>query len=365
MNRTDVIIIGGGVAGLMSARELAEAGLRVALLERQSLAKESSWAGGGILSPLCPWRAAEPVTTLCQWSQAAYPGLTQGLHDNTGVDPEWLRSGLLFCDCDDSAAAEQWATTHAVRLAWPSAGEVASLEPEIRAAIDHPLLLPDIGQVRNPRLLRALRHDLAARGVEMREQHPVDEIKIEQGRVAGLVCRGESFTAETYVLAAGAWSGLLMRNSGLPDLPIAPVKGEMLAFNAKPGLLSHIVLSRGRYLIPRKDGTILVGSTVESAQFDKSSSSAAYAALRDFAHEILPPLRQCPIEKHWAGLRPGSPGGVPTIGPHPEVANLYFNCGHFRNGFVMAPASARLLADHILRRPPIAAPEPYLPRGGY
>jgi glycine oxidase len=364
MNRTDAIIIGGGVAGLMSARELAAAGMRVVLLERQAIGKESSWAGGGILSPLHPWRVPEPVTALCQWSQAVYPRLAEDLKGRTGIDPEWLQSGLLFCDCDDPAGAAQWAAAHGSRFERLAADEMARLEPGIRAAAGNPLLLPDIGQVRNPRLLRALRQDLALRGVEVLEHHPVDEIRVERGRVAGVVCRQETLSAEAYVLAVGAWSGLLARNSGLPDLPIVPVKGEMLVFDSPPGLLSHMVLSRGRYLIPRKDGRILAGSTVENAQFNKSATSAAGEVLRSFACDLLPALRQCAVEKHWAGLRPGSPGGVPVIGAHPETANLYFNCGHFRNGFVMAPASARLLADHVLRRPAIVAPEPYLPRGG-
>ncbi len=343
----------------MSARELAVAGMHVVLLERQALAKESSWAGGGILSPLQPWRVPAPVTALCQWSQAAYPRLAEELRERTGIDPEWRQSGLLFCDCDDPAGAAQWAQAYASRLERLSATDVERIEPQVRAVIDNPVLLPDIGQVRNPRLLRALREDLARRGVELLEHHPVDGIKVEQGRVVGVVCRQKTLSAESYVIAAGAWSGLLAHNSGWPDLPIVPVKGEMLIFDAPPGLLGHIVLSRGRYLIPRKDGKILAGSTVENAQFNKSTTEAAREVLRDFACGLLPALGRCPIEKHWAGLRPGSPEGIPTIGAHPDIANLYFNSGHFRNGFVMAPASAHLLADHILRRPPFVAPEPY------
>ena len=362
MKRADIIIIGGGVSGLMSARELALSGAHVVLLDRQSLARESSWAGGGILSPLKPWRAAEPITTLCRWSQAAYPHLAQALQESTGLDPEWLPSGLLFNDCDELAEATQWAEAQGIRFERLSAGAVAGLEPGLRASPDStPLLFPDVGQVRNPRLLRALREDLAQRGVELLEHHPVDQIRVERGRVAGLVSRQESLSAEAYVLAAGAWSGLLARNAGLADLPVGPVKGEMLIFDSPPGLLKRIVLDKGRYLIPRKDGKILAGSTVENAQFNKSTSMAAGDALREFACGLLPALRRFPIEKHWAGLRPGSPEGIPFIGPHPQLANLFLNCGHYRNGFVMAPASARLLADHILKRPAIVSPDAYLP----
>jgi glycine oxidase len=363
MNRTDVIIIGGGVAGLMSARELAGAGLRVALLERQAVGRESSWAGGGILSPLHPWQVAGPVTALCQWSQAAYPPLAEALRARTGVDPEWLPSGLLFLDCGETGAATRWAEAHAVRYERPGPAELAGLEPGLSASVGEALLLPGVGQVRNPRLLRALRRDLELCGVELLEHRPVEEILLDRGKVKGLALGRETLEADAYVVAAGAWSGLLAGNSGLMAPPVAPVKGEMLVFDAPPGLLAHIVLCQGRYLIPRKDGKILVGSTVENAQFDKSASAASREALRDFACGLLPALRPCRIEKHWAGLRPGSPSGIPFIGPHPEADNLYFNCGHFRNGLVTAPASARLLADLILGRPPILPPEPYSLQG--
>jgi len=362
MKRADIIIIGGGVSGLMSARELALAGVRVALLERQSLGKESSWAGGGILSPLRPWRAAEPITALCQWSQSAYPQLARDLEENTGIDPQWLQSGFLFADCSELGEAADWAKAHGIRYENPSLGDIAAMVPGLSLGqFSSPLLLPEVGQVRNPRLLAALREDLARRGVEILERHPVDEIRVEGGEVQGLVCGGERLSADGYVVAAGAWSGLLARDSGLADLPVAPVKGEMLIFDAPPGLLKPIVISQGCYLIPRKDGKILAGSTVEYAGFNKSTREAAGAALRAFACGLLPALRTCPVEKHWAGLRPGSPQGIPYIGPHPTVARLYFNCGHFRNGFVMAPASARLLADQILKRPPIIDPKAYLP----
>lgn len=365
MKQTDVIIIGGGISGLLSARELAKGGARVAVFDRQAMGRESSWAGGGILSPLCPWKSPEPITTLCGWSQAVYPVLAEELKESAGIDPEWLPSGLLYSDCDEPEQARIWAQAHAVRCDFLSTAELERLEPELRVVPSSPILLPEIAQVRNPRLLRALKNDLKQRGVELLERCPVDIVGVEKGRIYGVACGAETYAAEAYVLAAGAWSGLLSQRFGLANMPIFPVKGEMLIFAAPPGLLKHIVLSKGRYLIPRKDGKILAGSTVENAQFNKSSTEAARKTLQDFAHELLPPLRRYPIEKHWAGLRPGSPDGIPVIGPHPEIANLFFNCGHFRNGFVMAPASARLLADHVLRREPIVSPGPYLPKKEY
>jgi glycine oxidase len=361
MNQTDVIIIGGGVSGLMSARELSGSGKRVILLERQSCGRESSWADGGILSPLAPWRADEAITALCRWSQSAYPLLAEELRTSTGIDPEWLQSGLLFCDCADIDLAKAWADAHAARYECLASSPVGRIEPMLRSAGKDPLLFPDLAQVRNPRLLSALKTDLVQRGVALLEQHPVDDIRIERGRAVGVVAQNQLYTADDYVVTAGAWSGLLARNCGLPNLPIMPVKGQMLIFASPPGLLKHIVLSDGRYLIPRKDGKILAGSTLENAQFNKSTTDAAHESLYRFATRLLPALKHYQIEKHWAGLRPGSPAGIPTIGPHAQVSNLFFNCGHFRNGFVMAPASARLLANHVLRQTAIVRPEPYLP----
>jgi glycine oxidase len=364
MNRTktvnaDVVIVGGGVIGLLSARELASAGARVVLLEKRLLGRESSWAGGGILSPLYPWRTPDPITRLCAWSQAVYPKLAQELSVSSGIDPEWRQSGLLFAECEDLAEALEWCGKRGVACEFPVVHDIERIAPKLGIAPERPVYLPGVAQVRNPRLLRALRIDLEQRGVVLLENHPVDEIKTKDGRVTGIATPEGAFAAGCYVVAAGAWSGRLAAALDNRDLGIAPVKGQMLVYKADPDWLRCMVLHQGRYLIPRLDGRILVGSTVEYAEFDKSVSESVRRDLESFAHALLPALKALTPEKHWAGLRPGSPEGIPRIGAHPGFSNLYFNCGHFRNGFVMAPASARLLADQILRRPAILPLEPY------
>jgi glycine oxidase len=167
-----------------------------------------------------------------------------------------------------------------------------------------------------------------------------------------------TFAADSFIVCTGAWSGDLLAPLGLrPE--ISPVKGQMLLFRARPGVVRTIHLAADRYAIPRRDGRVLFGSTVEHAGFDKSTSEEARKELHAIAVARYPALAACEIENHWAGLRPGSPSGIPFIGPHPALANLYVNAGHFRNGIVLGPASARLAADLVLGRGPDVDPAPY------
>jgi glycine oxidase len=354
----DVLIVGGGIIGLLTARELALAGLEVTVLERAEIGRESSWAGGGILSPLRPWAASEAVNALCRWSQQAYPDLAGELFANTEVDPEWVRSGLVFAACAELELALPWCEEQGVTCRVLTPAETAEREPMLARVDAHSLWLPEIAQIRNPRLIRALRLDLDKLGVNLMEHQTVRVLERDPAGIRRILTREEAMTAGVYVIAAGAWSGVIARNVA-STLNVAPVKGQMLVFRAEPGLLNSIVLKDGRYLIPRRDGRILVGSTVEHTDYEKDVTEQARAQLAEFAYGIVPELRKWPIEKHWAGLRPGSPEGIPRIARHPEISNLYFNCGHYRNGFVMAPASARLLADLILARPPVVSPAPY------
>ena len=354
----DFLIIGGGVIGMLTARELNAAGAKVCLLEKGRLGGEASWAGGGILSPLYPWRYAAAVTALAGWSQRHYPELARELADETGIDPEWTQNGLLVIDGEDHADALDWGKRTGNPVTRIERRDVANLEPALSDIPPTALWLQEVAQIRNPRLVKALLASLDRSGVAIREHTEVRKLRITDLRITGVETDGGFLAAGRAIVCAGAWSAQLL--AGLDATPeIKPVHGQMLLYAAKPGLVTRIVLNASRYAIPRRDGHVLFGSTIEDIGFTKHTTTLVRDELHATALAMFPSLAGFPVERHWSGLRPGSPGGVPYIGRHPEIRGLYLNSGHFRNGVVLAPASARLLADMVLQRPPIVPPDPY------
>lgn len=362
MNR--VVIVGGGVLGLLSCRLLAATGANVVLLESAGrVGRESSWAGGGIVSPLYPWRYSAAVMALAHWSQDFYPGFAQQLLEGTGVDPEVHVTGLYWLDLDDEAEALAWARREGRPLFSVDIAEAYRDVPVLGAGFGRAIHMPGVANVRNPRLVKALRAALASMpNVELREHCPVTGFVQDSGRIRGVTTVGGEIRADRVVLAAGAWSGELLRTLGL-ELPVEPVKGQMILYKCAEDFLPSMVLAKGRYAIPRRDGHILVGSTLEYSGFDKTPTDNALESLKASAEELLPALKDAEVVGHWAGLRPGSPEGIPFIGELPTHPGLWLNCGHFRNGLVLAPASCQLLIDLMLGREPIIDPAPYAPAG--
>lgn len=347
---TDCIIIGGGLIGMLSARELTKLGMDVLVLDKGALGKESSWAGGGILSPLHPWRYSDEVNELANEGHRLYPLVAKELYQESGVDPEYIKSGLLIVNSSETEQAKSWANKWSMDVfVLDSVTELQKVSPGLGNTFSHGLWLPDVAQMRNPRLVKAAKGSLQTLGVRYEENTQVERLDVVNGQIKGVVANGKSYQADCVLVASGAWSAELLSEFESPP-EITPVKGQMILLKGKPGLLKSMILAENRYLIPRKDGRILCGSTIEHTGFEKSVSEDVKESLLHSAVEIYPQLANLDVEHHWSGLRPGSPGGVPYIGSHNEIKGLYVNAGHFRNGVILGIASARKIAREIMRR---------------
>ncbi len=334
--------------GMLSARELKKSGMEVHILDKGRLGQESSWAGGGILSPLHPWRYPDAVNQLAIEGHHLYESLAQELFDVGGVDPEYQRSGLLVLDSQEQQAAKGWAEKWSMQLeSLMGADAVAEVCPGVSEKYQSALWLPQIAQMRNPRLVKSARAYIEKVGVTIEENMPVERLLVENQRITGVVANGKTYHSDKVLITGGAWSAEILKD--YEDVPqIEPVKGQMILFKGEAGQLKTMLLSESRYLIPRKDGRVLCGSTIEHTGYDKSTSSETRQQLQESAIELFPMLADYPVEHHWAGLRPGSPDGVPVIRQHTSIEGLYINAGHYRNGVILCAASAKKIASLMI-----------------
>ncbi len=349
-----IAIIGAGVIGLLSARLLLARGHHVSIIDRQQPGREASWAGGGIVSALYPWRYGPAISALAADATAAHRELANALLRETGIDPEFSECGLLMLDLVEHEQALAWSTQHHRRVEVLNQNAIRALQPGLTDARQG-LWFPELGNVRNPRLMQALRVAI--------EKHPQatcywnSSVHIDDADCRHILINNKKITFDQIVITAGAWSADLLRPLGI-DIPVKPVRGQMLLYPPQPGLLQRIVMRDGRYLIPRRDGRILVGSTLEHTGFDCSITSAAKTLLRDSAARMMPVLEKIEPEMQWAGLRPSSPSGIPWI----DVTcngRLLINTGHFRNGLLLAPAAANLGVALLLGESLSLDPAPY------
>lgn len=342
MNRR-VLIIGAGAAGLSAGLELLGRGFAVTILNAEPASESSSWAGGGILSPLLPWDYPDAVTRLALRAMRHYRSWLDHVQTLGGGCAEYWVCGLRVLDLPDPRPA----------LAWCLAKHMA-----VQDCGPGVLELPEIAQARNPRLLASLRLAFLAAGGNLIENCPARGIERDGRRFLGLATDQGRLAGDFCVISAGAYTG-----ADTPALPhcklIRPIRGQMLLFRLPPGTLDTILYRDGLYVIPRLDGHILVGSTIEDAGFDKSTDVVTAQRLHRAAAVLLPALAASRPIRHWAGLRPGSPDNIPLIGRHPDYENVYFNTGHYRYGLTMAPASAELLADLMTGKPPALDPSAY------
>lgn len=359
-NPADIIVIGGGILGMLSARQLALAGRRVQLVERHRIGRGTSRAGGGIMAPLEPWTTHEAVLRLGERSRPLLPELAATLARDTGIDPEYRACGAIFLECEELEAALSFAKRSGTRVEVLDEAGLAAVEPAAIRTAGPSLLFPEFAQIRNPRLLDALGADLRRRGVVVYEDAGETILKTASKGFVVEAGRHGRLQAPEVVIAAGAWSARLLSGLGV-QLPVSPVRGQILWYLLPRPVLKRVLIHRGHYLIPRHEGVVLAGSTVEDVGFDSSTTEAAAGTLRAAAAGMVPLLGTLAVQGQWAGLRPGSPDGIPIIGPVAGLEGLWVNTGHFRNGVQLAPASAELLAAMMTGAGCAIDPAPFRP----
>jgi glycine oxidase len=375
--RADVAVVGGGVIGLAVARELARRGAEVVLIERGETGAESSWAAAGMLAPQVEADCADEFFKLAAAGRDAYPAFARELEEESGVCIELDRTGTLYLafdeeDEEDCERRFRWQQRAGLPVERLTANEVRALEPQVSARVRSALRFPLDGQVENRRLTSALVKACARRGVRVVTQTQASAIKVEDGRATGVETSRGRMGASSVVVACGAWSSLLrLDTSAAPgnkgdkgdkgdkdDAParprLEPVRGQMLCFapaapSSRP-LVRHVVYSPRGYLVPRRDGRLLAGTTTERAGFDKSVTEAGREAIRFHAREIAPAVQGLTLSDAWAGLRPHGADDWPVLGAPADVPNLFYATAHYRNGILLAPLTGALVAEMITGR---------------
>ena len=382
---TDCCIIGGGIIGLSIARELAGRGLSVRVLTRDRQRSTASWAAAGIFPPTRQGQGCSAGDILTHYSDTLHQHWARELREETGIDNGLHACGGLHLGWDLRAMDR----LHEESLEWLRKGArcelldakgVVACEQSLAFAVSQGTivggyLLPDEMQLRPPRHLEALLQSCYLRGVKIDYDVEVDRFAIQEDRIDGVLIKsasanslstaGASSNSETvraafYCLAAGAWSGHLAESLGL-TIQTRPIRGQILLLGLSKQILTRIVNMGLEYLVPRTDGRLLVGSTIEDAGFDTTTTQPAIGRLMSFANSLLGELPGATLEQAWAGLRPGSADGLPYMGRSPAYRNAFVSAGHFRAGLHQSTGSAVLLADLITGQQPFIDPIPFEP----
>lgn len=347
-----VAVVGGGIIGCLTACHLKQLGMDVTVIERGETGKESSWAGAGILCPIHPWLYPDAFTHLIDESLAMYPAFQKEIEAKTGISIEWKKSGLLIPFFDDDKidhwqAAIDWSERFNWKVEQLNSAQTLEHEPTLSPQIRKSLLWPEVGQLRNPRLLRAVRVWMDQLGVVTVEHAEVSSLLTTNGSVSGIACiDGRKIESDQVLLAGGSWSGELAQQMGF-ELPVEPVKGQIVLLKGEPGLMNAIVKHDDAYFVPRADGRILVGASMERVGFERGNTAQVINDLMASTFKIAPGLKDCEVEQQWMGFRPGSPDGMPYLGPVTAIPGLWVASGHYRNGVALAPITAKVMSHWI------------------
>jgi glycine oxidase len=347
---TDVAVIGGGIMGCAVALRLCQRGLGVTVIERGIPGAEASSAAAGILGPQMEAEGPGPLLELGLKSRALYPALAAELRDLTGIDVGYDRSGVLAVAFDEAgeaalSARRAWQLARGLRVDSLSGEAARAREPALGPAVRAALAFNDDAQVVARELARAFSQAAAGAGARFLTGRYVRRVLINNGAVTGLELDGDVLPAATVVVAAGSWSGLV-EGAGVPPAIVRPARGQLVSIETRPPLFRHVVSAPGGYLVPRRDGTVLAGSTVEMAGFRKEVTVGGLAAILTLARTVIPALADAPVTGSWSNFRPFTEDHLPVMGAT-AVRGLVLATGHFRNGILLAPITAQAIAELI------------------
>lgn len=358
----DVNIIGGGVIGLSIAYELVKQGLTVAVFDRQQFGQEASWAGAGMLPPAKMECATTPAGQLRAASQPLWPEWSRCLQDESGIDNGYLNCGGLHVSLSEEVAdwqgyVDDWRRTGTVVEELDSVS-LRERAPFLSEQIQSGFYLPEMGQVRNPRHMKALLSACASQGVSLHAGAPVVGFKTEGENVMGVQTPSAFHRAGQTVIAGGAWSPEVLSRLGI-QCDLIPVQGQIVLLSMKRLPFREVIEAGRRYLVPRSDGKILIGSTEKQAGFNKENTAEGVAGLIAFAQSVVPGLKEATFERAWAGLRPKSIDGLPYLGRVAGYQNLIMAAGHYRDGLQLSPITAKLIRQLICGEEPEISLEPF------
>jgi glycine oxidase len=351
---SDVIIVGGGIMGCSLALRLRQAGVNVTLLERSIPGAEASSAAAGILAPQMESEGPGPFLELCLRSRALYGELARDLRELTGVDIAYLPCGVLKAAFTEAEAhhleaTAAWQRAMGLRAELLDGNQARELEPQLSPHALAAVHFPDDHQVDNRLLVRALSMAAARVGTTFRGGYVRGVIE-EHGRAVGVDLDGDVLRAGAVVIAAGSWSGLVQGTALAPHV-VRPARGQMIQFQTRLPVTTRILTSEKGYLVPRTDGRLIAGSTMEFAGFDKQVTAEGLSRILGMALELCPSLGHAPVTETWAGFRPYTEDKLPILGPGP-LPGLFLATGHFRNGILLAPLTAKLVTQCILGERP-------------
>ncbi|MQA89926.1 MAG: glycine oxidase ThiO [Gemmatimonas sp.] len=342
----DVGIVGGGIVGSAIAREVALRKGRGVVVDTDRPVGQATWAAAGMLSPQAEAKGPGAFLDLLLQARDLYPAFVAELEERTGIGLGYRTEGAILVAITEEDEVElekrlHWQRELGLDLESLTGVKARRLEPALSAKVRSALYFPGDHQIENRLLGKALSFAAAALGAEFRVGAAVQKVKVDP-RPTLEMADGTTIEAETIVIAAGSWSGTLL---GMPrTLPVEPVHGQLMSVTAVPPVFRHIAVSPRGYVVPRSDGRIIVGTTVERIGFRPKVTPVGLQRLAGIAVEIAPFLGNLPVEAHWSGFRPGTPDGLPILGPDPDEPRVIYATGHFRNGILLGPLTGQLIA---------------------